>query len=72
MQEIIFTLIVFFILFKVFRPRVNVYYYNSNKHNHYHEQKQPEGKVTITQSADKKPAKKGDNDGDFVEYEEVK
>ena len=68
MQELLFTLFIFFILFRVFRPKVHVHYYNSNKHTHYHQAPKPNGKITIN----KTPVNKGKEDSEFVEYEEIK
>jgi uncharacterized membrane protein len=63
MQEFILTLVVIFVLFKVFgRPTV----INFNQHNH----QKPDGKIKVTASNNKK--NQANDDGEYVDYEEIK
>jgi hypothetical protein len=63
MQEFILTLVVIFVLFKVFgRPTV----INFNQHNH----QKPDGKIKVTASNNKK--NHSNDDGEYVDYEEIK
>lgn len=84
----IFKIILFFIIFyylfkivvRVFLPlfiRNRVQKMASAKENAYkdyvHKQKQNEGKVFVTHNpSEKRSSSKGDLDGEYVDYEEVK
>jgi hypothetical protein len=63
MQEFILTLVVIFVLFKVF-GRAHVI--NFNQHNHH----QDNGKVKITPRNSKN--KPSNDEGEYVDYEEIK
>lgn len=65
MQEFILTLVVIFVLFKVF-GRAHVINFNQHHHNHNDDN----GKVKI----DTRNAKKNrsNDDGEYVDYEEIK
>jgi len=65
MQEFILTLVVIFVLFKVF-GRPNVIHFNQHHHNH----REPEGKINVTSSKNKNNHQK--DDGEYVDYEEIK
>lgn len=72
MEELLFIVIAFYILFRVFGKNVKVYHYN-NFYTNNTEKPSPkkEGKITI----DKKDTSKGNrssDEGDFIDYEEVK
>jgi hypothetical protein len=65
MQEFILTLVVIFVLFKVF-GRANVINFNQHHHNH----NEGNGKVKIdTRNTKNKPSH---DDGEYVDYEEIK
>ncbi|HRG59527.1 MAG TPA: hypothetical protein PK323_11265 [Bacteroidia bacterium] len=65
MQEFILTLVVIFVLFKVF-GRSNIIYYNQHHHAHHHN----DGKIKVHHSKEKKNNK--NDDGEYVDYEEIK
>jgi hypothetical protein len=68
MQEFILTLVVAFILFRVFRTNVTVYNFNGqqpNQHKQSPPQQKPEGKITIEN-------KNNDDEGEYVDYVEIK
>lgn len=63
MQEFILTLVVIFVLFKVFgRPTV----INFNQHHH----QKPDGKINVSSSKSKN--KHANDEGEYVDYEEIK
>lgn len=63
MQEFILTLVVIFVLFKVF-GRAHVI--NFNQHNHH----QDNGKIKITPRNSKN--NRSNDEGEYVDYEEIK
>ena len=65
MQEFILTLVVIFVLFKVF-GRSTVIHFNQHHHTH----REPEGKIKVT--APGKKNKNFNDDGEYVDYEEIK
>ncbi|MCC6253152.1 MAG: hypothetical protein IT238_11905 [Bacteroidia bacterium] len=65
MQEFILVLVVIFVLFKIF-GRPNIIYFN--QYHQKYNKSQPEVKVNPP-----KPQKKyDDNDGEYVDFEEIK
>ena len=75
MQEFFFTVLAIWVVWKLFsafssdnsRPRTTN---NFHTENHYHSTRQ-EGEITI-KNAGKSNAKKQGDDGEYVEYEEIK
>ena len=73
MQEIFFTILVIWLLFKIFggRARVQTFTFNQTQnHDHYNDVKK-DGKVEVTHIPGKKDKKQNDQ-GEYVDYEEVK
>ena len=71
MQEFLFTIVIIFIIFRLFRGNVFIYKFNAN-HQRPHEGKQKqEGEITIENSKNKNLNKNKD-DGEYVDYEEIK
>lgn len=72
MEEFLFTVIAIYILFRVFgKSNVKVYHFNNYNQPPERPVKRDEGKITI----DKKRGGKGpkdDNDGEYIDYEEIK
>ena len=74
MQEFLLTIAVIFILFRLFRGSFFIYRFNGNNQkpfNQYHDKKKQEGEITIENTNDKNLNKSND-DGEYVDYEEVK
>lgn len=65
MQEFILILVAIFVLFKIF-GRANVIHYQQHHHN-YH---QTNDKIKVNHP--KSPKNKAPDDGEYVEYEEIK
>jgi hypothetical protein len=65
MQEFILTLVIIFVLFKVF-GRPNVIHFNQHHHNH----QKPDGKIKVTATNNKN--KPSSDEGEYVDYEEIK
>ena len=65
MQEFLLTLVVIFVLFKIF-GRPTVINYNQHHHNHH----QDNGKVKIT--TPKAKNNRANDEGEYVDYEEIK
>jgi len=83
MEDFIFIIIVIFVLFRVFRRTILVYTVNSfqNKMNEQmrkqqeqfkRQQRENNGKVKVDYVPPDKSKKFRDNDGDYVDYEEIK
>jgi hypothetical protein len=75
MQEFILTLVVAFILFRVFRTNVTVYNFNGqqpNQHKQSPPQQKPEGKITIDKQPFSTKKKNNDDEGEYVDYVEIK
>jgi hypothetical protein len=74
-QEFFFTILAIWVIWKLFsafnqsRPRETSQQFHQTNHHHYH-QKQ-EGDVTIQQKKSSKKPGAGD-DGEYVDYEEIK
>jgi hypothetical protein len=74
MQEFILTLVVFFVLFRVLgevrgnRGPVKIFYFNQRPDANQRNQKQ---ETTVNTNSSKKKISK-DDDGDYVDYEEIK
>lgn len=71
MQEILFTIIVIIILFRLFRGSVFIYKHQQPYNNLYQQQQKREGEITIEETQKKKTDKNKD-DGEYVDYEEIK
>lgn len=72
MQEIFFTILVIWVLFRIF-GRTSVAHNYTFTQNNYHkneEKKREEVRIEHIEGKDKK--KKNDDDGEYVDYEEVK
>ncbi|GAB4147519.1 MAG: hypothetical protein Fur0041_21500 [Bacteroidia bacterium] len=77
MQEFFFTVLAIWVIWRLFsafsessssqRSGPMIYY---NQHHHYHN-KEKEGEVNISQKAQQSSPKKSDNDGEYVDYEEI-
>jgi hypothetical protein len=65
MQEFILTLVVIFVLFKVF-GRSNVIHFNQHHHNH----QSNNGEIKIKPHNSKN--KRSNDEGEYVDYEEIK
>jgi hypothetical protein len=65
MQEFILTLVVIFVLFKVF-GRPNVIHFNQHHHNHQ------EPNVKIKSSKQNGKNSNNNDEGEYVDYEEIK
>ena len=79
MQEFILTLVVVFVLFRIFgksrtQSSTNFYTFNQNNYNKQEQAKQPDGKVRIDSMPSQKnnSAKNNSDAGDYVDYEEIK
>ncbi|MES2837234.1 MAG: DUF4834 family protein [Bacteroidota bacterium] len=78
MQEFLLTLVVVFVLFRIFgKSRVqsstNYYTFNQNNFTKKETPKQPDGKVRIDKMPNANSSKSNTNDsGDYVDYEEIK
>jgi hypothetical protein len=74
MQEFLLTLVVIFVLFKIFGNnsslKGNVYTFTQNNYNPQNDKKQ-EGKVSIDGKPGSKPTRTKE-DGEYVDYEEIK
>lgn len=69
MQEIFFTILVIWVLFKIFGSvQVKTYTFNQNNYNN---QKKQEGEVKV-ESQGKVSSKARDDRGEYVDFEEVK
>ena len=71
MQEFLFTVIAIIILFRLFKGSVVVYKNQQHFHNPYQQQQKREGEITIEETQKKKNNKNKD-DGEYVDYEEIK
>lgn len=74
MKDFILTLIVAFVFFKVVRSFVfrnvnDAFQQNQNRQNN--ENTRPQGDIII-EDVNKSPNKNNNNDGDYVDYEEIK
>jgi hypothetical protein len=65
MQEFILTLVVIFVLFKIF-GRPSVIHFNQHHHNH----QKTDGNIKVTNSNNKN--KYSNDEGEYVDYEEIK
>lgn len=79
MQEFLLTLVVIFVLFRIFgksrtQGSTNHFTFNQNNFNNQETQKKPDGKVRIDKMPNSKSTSKNNtNDsGDYVDYEEIK
>lgn len=78
MQEFLLTLVVVFVLFRIFgksraQSSTNYYTFNQNNFTKKETPKQPDGKVRIDKMPNANSSKKNTNDsGDYVDYEEIK
>ena len=73
MQEFLLTLVVLFVLFKIFGKSASSSKSNFNftQNNYTASEKKPDGKVIVDYIPENKSAKSTDS-GDYVDYEEVK
>lgn len=71
MQEVLFTIIAIIILFRLFRGSVFIYKHQQPYNNPYQQQQKREGEITIEETQKKKNDKNKD-DGEYVDYEEIK
>jgi hypothetical protein len=70
MQEFILTVVVIFVLFRVFgNSRVVFHHHTHQQKNDF--QKPPEGKVSID-ARNVKPNNHDSQEGEYVDYEEIK
>jgi len=66
MRDVIWTVIIVWLIYRIYNGIKGSRTYVFQKHEHYHAPKQEEGKVTI----EKKTV--GGKDDDFADYEEIK
>lgn len=74
-KELVFTVITFYLLFKIFRPSVRVFHYHQRGFdNNQQQQRKPEGKITIDKMPENKASvnKSATDNTEYVDYEEVK
>lgn len=74
MQEFIFTLVVIYVLFRVFGKNVKVYHFNNYAPpaNPRETSRKNEGRIKVDYIPPQKGDGKKDSDGEYVDYEEVK
>jgi hypothetical protein len=80
MQEVFFTVLAIWVIWKLFsafsgsssagQQRASNHFYQTN-HNHYQETK-PEGEVVIEDKTSKSGTKRKPEEGEYVDYEEIK
>jgi hypothetical protein len=77
-RDIIWTVIVLWVIWKIYdafksvsKPKTQTHGYNSQQNNNYHNQKK-EGEVKIDPNAPKQKSHFKPEDGEYVDYEEVK
>ncbi|MBK9478429.1 MAG: DUF4834 family protein [Bacteroidetes bacterium] len=74
MQDFLLTLVVIFVLFRIFRnstkPSSSNFNFTQNNFNNH--SKKPQGEVTVESIPENKSRNKPSNNGDYVDYEEVK
>jgi hypothetical protein len=74
MQELFYTILVGWLLWRIFSPSRSSnassgqYYYQQNTHHHH----QNSNREQVRESVKKDAAKNTDNDGDYVDFEEIK
>ena len=79
MQEFFFTVLTIWVIWRLFSAfsesgrteRKNVFYKNEQHHHHYHQDKR-EGEVKVEVKSEPARKSKGDADGEYVDYEEIK
>lgn len=78
MRDIIWTVIIVWVVWKIYdafknvsKPKTQTHGYNSHQHNNFHSQKK-EGEVKIDPTATKQKSHFKPEDGEYVDYEEVK
>lgn len=78
MQEFLLTLVVVFVLFRIFgksrtQSGTNYYTFNQNNFSKKETPKQPDGKVNIDKMPNSKSTQNnGKDSGDYIDYEEIK
>ena len=72
MQEFLFTAIAIIILFRLFRGSVFIYKNQHPYNNQYQQQQKREGEITIEETQKRKGNKNTKEDGEYVDYEEIK
>ncbi len=74
MQDFLLTLVVIFVLFRIFgnstKPSSSNFNFTQNNFNNHG--KKPQGEVTVESIPENKSRNKSSNNGDYVDYEEVK
>ena len=68
MRDVFWTIVVVWLIYKIYNGIKGSRTYVFQKHEHYHETPKEEGKITI----EKTNAKKNSKDDEFTDYEEVK
>ena len=75
MQDFLVTIIIAWILFRLFRPVVVVRSNKSQRHDHYYysgpQNQSPEGEIKVTKQSPDKKSNSSDGDGEYVDYEEL-
>jgi len=75
MQDFLVTIIITWILFRLFRPVVFVQSNNSQRHQHYYysgsQNPSSEGEIKVTQQSPEKKSNSPDGDGEYVDFEEL-
>jgi hypothetical protein len=71
MLKFIFTLIVIWVLFKIF-GNTKVYHFHHTQQRPPEEAYKPDGKITIKKTDDASSKNNKNDDGEFVDYEEIK
>ncbi len=72
MKDILVGLIILWVLYKIFGGQTIVQRYTVNQHHTHHYNRSQEGKVTVEKKVEQKKTKSSDQDGEYVDYEEVK
>lgn len=78
MQEVFFTILSIWVIWKLFsafsgsssrHQRASTNFYQTN---HHYQQPKPEGEVVIEDKTAKSATKRKSDDGEYVDYEEIK
>jgi hypothetical protein len=72
MKDVLVSFIFMWILWKIFGGRTVVHRYTVNQ-NHTHTYNAPKaGEVKVEKEAPKKPSKLSSDEGEYIDYEEIK
>ena len=72
MQELFFTILTIWVLFKIFGAS-NSQRFTFNSHKHYHppQESKREGEISV-EKKNTPPSRKRDDQGEYVDFEEIK